>query len=163
MKKLETIKRSSRNWEKKKEEASVVFLFCCCSSRSESAVLLRFPIIAIASSSSSSPVGGFAPLDSVIVGSGVRFARMDGTSVRLDGWRFGRAESGVASFTSPKIHWGGVRGCFTKSLHILIHQLVTHSLFQKLFVSYDLVSFQFLKHDRHAQKFCISKFTTLIA
>jgi hypothetical protein len=75
------------------------------------------------SSSSSSPVGGFAPLDSVTVGGGVRFdgslvAEMDETSVRLDGWRFERAELGVASFTSPKIQWGGVRGCFTKSLHI---------------------------------------------
>jgi len=42
------------------------------------------------SSSSSSPVGGFAPLDSVTVGGGVRFdgslvAGMDETSVRLDG------------------------------------------------------------------------------
>jgi hypothetical protein len=40
--------------------------------------------------SSSSPVGGSAPLDSVIVGGGVRFdgslvAGMDETSVRLDG------------------------------------------------------------------------------
>ncbi len=56
---------------------------------------------------SSSPVGGSAPLDSVIVGGGVRFdgslvAGMDETSVRLDGWRFERVESGVASFTSPK-------------------------------------------------------------
>ncbi len=85
MKKLETIKRSSRNWEKKEEEASVVFLFCCCSSRSESVVLLRFPIAAIASSSSSSPMGGYAPLDSVTVGGGVRFAMMDETSVWLDG------------------------------------------------------------------------------
>jgi hypothetical protein len=89
MKKLETIKRSSRNWEKKEEEASVVFLFCHCNSRSESTVLLRFPIAAIASSSSS-PVGGSAPLDSVTVGGGVRFdgslvAGMDETSVRLDG------------------------------------------------------------------------------
>jgi hypothetical protein len=90
MKKLETIKRSSRNWEKKEEEASVVFLFCRCSSRNESVVLLRFPIATIASSSSSSPVGGSAPLDSVTVGGGVRFngslvAGMDETSVRLDG------------------------------------------------------------------------------
>ncbi|CAK9203497.1 unnamed protein product [Sphagnum troendelagicum] len=90
MKNLETIKRSSRNWEKKEEEASIVFLFCHCSSRSESAVLLHFPIAAIASSSSSSPVGGSAPLDSVTVGGGVRFdgslvAGMDETSVRLDG------------------------------------------------------------------------------
>ncbi len=77
----------------------------------------------IGNSFSSSPVGGSTPLDSVTVGSGVRFdgslvAGMDETSVRLDGWQFGRAESGVASFTSPKIHWGGVKGCFTKSLHI---------------------------------------------
>ncbi len=90
MKKLETIKRSSRNWEKKEEEASVVFLFCRCSSRSESAMLLRFPIAAIASSSSSSPVGGFAPLDSMTVGGGVKFdgslvAGMDETFVQLDG------------------------------------------------------------------------------
>jgi len=90
MKKLETIKRSSRDWEKKEEEASVVFLFFRYSSRSESAVLLRFPIAAIASSSSSSPLGGSAPLDSVTVGGGVRFdgslvAGMDETSVRLDG------------------------------------------------------------------------------
>jgi hypothetical protein len=70
MKKLETIKQSSRNWEKKEEEAFVVFLFCRYSSRSESAVLLRFPIAAIASSSSSSPVGGSAPLDFVTVGGG---------------------------------------------------------------------------------------------
>ncbi len=54
------------------------------------------------SSSSSSPMGGSAPLDFVTVGGGVRFdsslvAGMDETSVRLDGWRFGRAESGVAS------------------------------------------------------------------
>ncbi len=77
----------------------------------------------IASSSFSSPVGGSAPLDSVTVEGGVRFdgslvAGMDETSVRLDEWRFERAESGVASFTSPKIHWDGIRGCFTKSLHI---------------------------------------------
>jgi len=90
MKKLETIKRSSRNWEKKEEEASIVFLFCRYNRRSESAVLLRFPIAAIASSSSSSRVGGSAPLDSVTVGGGVRFdgslvAEMDETSVRLDG------------------------------------------------------------------------------
>jgi hypothetical protein len=56
----------------------------------ESAVLLRFPIAAISSSSSSSPVGGYAPLDSVTAGGGVRFdgslvAGMDETSIRLDG------------------------------------------------------------------------------
>jgi hypothetical protein len=38
----------------------------------------------------------------------------------------------------------------------LIHQLVTHSLFEKVFVGYELVSFQFLKHDRHAERLCIS-------
>jgi hypothetical protein len=76
------------------------------------------------SSSFSSPMGGSAPLDSVTVGGGVRFdgslvAGMDETSVRLDGWRFERAGGvRVASFTSPKIHWGGIRGCFTKSLHM---------------------------------------------
>jgi hypothetical protein len=117
MKKLETIKRSSRNWEKKEEEASVVFLFCRCSSRSESAVLLRFPIAAIASSSSSSPVGVSAPLDSVTVGgeAGSTVRLWPGWMKRPSGWmdddsggrsqgllhlhpqKYTGAESGVAS------------------------------------------------------------------
>jgi hypothetical protein len=63
-------------------------------------------------SSSSSLVGGSAPLDSVTVGSGVRFdgslvAGMDETSVRLDGWRFERADSGVASPKAFIYRWQG--------------------------------------------------------
>ncbi len=80
-------------------------------------MLLRFPIAAISSFSSSSPVGGFAPLDSVTVevesGSTVRL--WPGWMKRPSGWmddgsggrsqgllhlhpqKYTRAESGVAS------------------------------------------------------------------